>query len=64
MGDEMILVGLLGRRSLSPCMSPSQAPVLSCADYFQVPATQANFVQIYFLNLTEYYDMCIFFLDL
>ena len=39
----MIFVGLRGRRSLSPCMSPSHAPVLSCAHYFQAPVTQAKY---------------------
>ena len=28
--------------SLSPGVSPSRAPVFSCAHYFQVPATQAS----------------------
>ena len=35
---ETIFVGLPDRRSLSPSMSPSHAPVLSCAHYFQGPA--------------------------
>ena len=34
--------GLPCRRSLSPRVSPSRAPVFSCAHYFQAPATQAN----------------------
>ena len=34
--------GLPCRRSLSPRMSPSSAPVFSCAHYFQAPATQAS----------------------
>ena len=33
--------GLSGRRSLSPRVSPSRAPFLSCAKYFQAPVTQA-----------------------
>ena len=39
---ETIFWGLPCRRSLTPCMSPSRAPVLSFACYFQEPATQAN----------------------
>ena len=39
---ETIFVGLPGRRSLSPRVSPSCAPVLSCAHYIQAPATQAD----------------------
>ena len=31
------------RHSLTPCVSPSRAPVLSFARYFQAPATQATF---------------------
>ena len=34
-------MGLQGRRSLTPRVSPSRAPVLSFAHYFQAPATQA-----------------------
>ena len=34
--------GLPGRRSHSPRVSPSRAPVFSCAYYFQAPATQAK----------------------
>ena len=34
--------GLLCRRFLSPRVSPSRAPVFSCAHYFQAPAMQAN----------------------
>ena len=30
-----------GDCSLSPRLSPSRAPVISCAHYFQAPATQA-----------------------
>ena len=30
--------GLPGRRSLSPRVSPSSAPVFSCVYYFQAPA--------------------------
>ena len=35
-------MGLSGSRSFSPCVSPSRALVLSCAHYFQAPATQAK----------------------
>ena len=35
-------MGLPGRLSLSPLVSPSRALVLSCAHYFQAPATQAT----------------------
>ena len=42
LGWETIFVGLLGRRSLSPRVSPSCAPVFSCTYYFQAPATQAK----------------------
>ena len=38
---ETIFVGLPSRRSLSLRVSPSRAPVLSCAHYFQATATQA-----------------------
>ena len=38
---ETIFGGLPRRRSLTPCVSPSRAPVLSFARYFQAPATQA-----------------------
>ena len=31
-----------GRARITPCVSPSRAPVLSFARYFQAPATQAN----------------------
>ena len=31
-----------GASSLSPRVSLSRAPILSCADYFQAPATQAT----------------------
>ena len=41
-GRETIFVGLPGRHSLSPCVSPSLAPVFSCAHYFQAPVTQAR----------------------
>ena len=37
-----IFGGLPCRRSLTPCVSPSRAPVLSFARYFQAPATQAT----------------------
>ena len=40
-GRETIFVSLPGRPSLSPRVSPSRALVLSCAHYFQAPATQA-----------------------
>jgi len=36
--------------TLSPRVSPSRAPILSCAHYFQVPATYAGY---YYLNLHE-----------
>ena len=39
---ETIFRGLPCRRSLTPCVSPSHAPVLSFARYFQAPATQAT----------------------
>ena len=34
--------GPTGRRSLTPRVSPSRAPVFSCAHDFQAPATQAK----------------------
>ena len=34
--------GLLCRRSLTLCVSPLRAPILSFAHYFQAPATQAS----------------------
>ena len=40
-GRETIFGGLPCRRSLSPRVSPSRAPVFSCAHLFQAPATQA-----------------------
>ena len=36
-----------GGSPLSPRVSPSRAPVFSCAHYFQTPATQAIYLQIY-----------------
>ena len=39
---ETIFGGLPCRRSVTPCVSPSRAPVLSFARYFQAPATQAT----------------------
>ena len=42
---ETIFGGLPCRRSLTPCVSPSRAPVLSFARYFQAPATQASCFQ-------------------
>ena len=39
---KTIFVGLPGRRSLTPRVSPSRVPVLSCAHYLQAPATQAS----------------------
>ena len=42
LGRETIFGGLPGRRSLSPRVSPSRAPVFSCAHYFQAPTTQAK----------------------
>ena len=39
---ETIFGSLPCRRSITPRMSPSRAPVLSFAHYFQAPATQAN----------------------
>ena len=36
--------GRHARGYLSPRVSPSRAPVFSCAYYFQAPATQAMFV--------------------
>ena len=41
-GRETIFVGLPGMRSFSLRVSPSRALVLSCAHYFQAPATQAT----------------------
>ena len=35
--------------------SPSRAPVLSCAYYFQAPATQARSKSHYFLPITRYH---------
>ena len=42
LGVENDFWGLPGRCSLTPHMSPSRAPILSCTHYFQVPATQAR----------------------
>ena len=39
---EKIFGGLPCRRSITPCVSPSRAFVLSFAHYFQAPATQAT----------------------
>ena len=39
---ETIFGGLPCRRSITPCVSPSRASVLSFAHYFQAPATQAR----------------------
>ena len=39
---ETIFGGLPCRRFLTPCVSPSRAPVLPFAHYFQAPATQAR----------------------
>ena len=41
-GGETFFVGLPGRLSLSPRVSPSRALVLSCDHYFQASATQAT----------------------
>ena len=48
-GWETIFGGLPCRRSLSPRVSPSRAPVFCCVHHFQAPATQAIvfiFIQI------------------
>ena len=37
--------------SLTPCVSPSRAPVLSFARYFQAPATQANSITTTFTSV-------------
>ena len=42
LGRQAIFGGLPGRRSLSPHVSPSRAPVFSCVHYFQAPTTQAK----------------------
>ena len=39
---ETVFVGLPGKRSLSPRVSLSRAPVLSCAHYFQAPASRLS----------------------
>ena len=39
---ETIFMDLSGRRSLSPRVFPSRAPVLSCAHNLQAPASQAS----------------------
>ena len=36
-----------GVSPLSPSVSPSRAPLFSCAHYFQTPTTQAIYLQIY-----------------
>ena len=36
-----------GVSPLSPSVSPSRAPLFSCAHYFQTPTTQAVYLQIY-----------------
>ena len=41
-GAGTIFGGLPCRRYLSPRLSPSRAPVFSCAHYFQAPAMQAR----------------------
>ena len=41
-GRETIFMGLSGRRSLSPCVTPSRTSVFSRAHYFQAPVTQAS----------------------
>ena len=38
-------------RSLTPCVSPSRAPVLCFARYFQAPATQANSITTTFTSV-------------
>ena len=43
---ETIFGDLPCRRSLTPCVSPSSAPVLSFAHYFQVPAMQAIWLPV------------------
>ena len=44
---ETIFGGVPCRRFLSPRVSPSCAPVFSCAHYFQAPATQASYSMLY-----------------
>ena len=41
-GRQAIFGCLPGKRSLSPRVPPSRAPVFSCPHYFQAPATQAK----------------------
>ena len=50
-------MGLQGRRSLSPSVSPYRVPVFSCAHYFQAPITQAIqvLIHIYKAILTYMY---------
>ena len=48
-GAETIFGGLPCRRYLSPCVSPSRAPVFSFAHYFQAPATQAINFKVFFV---------------
>ena len=47
-GTECEFVGLPGRCSLSPRVSPSRAVVLSCAHCFQAAATQATMLPLKF----------------
>ena len=43
---ETIFGGLPCRRSLTPRVSPSRAPVFSFTHYFQAPATQSNLLHL------------------
>ena len=54
-GAETIFGCLPCRRYLSPRVSPSRAPVFSCAHYFQAPATQAINFQVFFCLLYRFY---------
>ena len=45
----MIFMGLPGRCSFSPRVSPSRVPLLSCAHYIQAPATLHFFWYIFSL---------------
>ena len=56
-GQETIFGGLPCRHSLSPRVSPSRAPIFSCAHYFQAPATQANLILTRFVYLQNNPDI-------
>ena len=56
---ETIFGGLPFRRSLTPCVSPLHASVISFAHYFQVPATQASFTDIARRSHSSFFSTCL-----